>query len=66
MDRASRFIWELSCGERETDLFQNAIETLSLVIEQTEDLSIVTSGEHRYGNLLFYIWKPSDPNRETW
>ncbi len=55
MERASRFIWELSCGEKETELFKNAIETLAQVIERTEDLSLVTDGERRYGNLLFEI-----------
>lgn len=55
LSRASRFIWELSCGEKDAELFQNAIETLIQVIEQTEDLSIVTDGERRYGNLLFDI-----------
>ena len=55
MDRASRFIWELSCGARETELFKQAIETLAQVIEQTEDLSLVTDGERGYGNLLFEI-----------
>jgi hypothetical protein len=55
MDRASRFIWELSCGKKETELFQGAIETLTQVIEQTKDLSLVTDGERRYGNLLFEI-----------
>jgi len=55
MDRASRFIWELSCGKKETALFENAIATVFQVIEQTEDLSLVTDGERRYGNLLFDI-----------
>jgi transposase-like protein len=55
MDRASRFIWELKCGPRETDLFQQAMETLAQVIEQTDDLTLVTDGERRYGNLLFDI-----------
>jgi IS1 family transposase len=55
MDRASRFIWELSCGERETTLFENAMATLLQVIEKTDDLSLVTDGERRYGNLLFDI-----------
>ena len=57
MERASRFIWELSCGEKDTALFNKAIETLSLVIEQTDDLSLVTDGERRYGNILFDICK---------
>ena len=55
MDRASRFIWELECGPRETDLFKNAMQTLSQVIEQTEDLTLFTDGERRYGTLLFQI-----------
>jgi hypothetical protein len=55
MDRASRFIWELSCGERERSLFESAMQTLSQVIDQTGDLSLFTDGERRYGNLLFEI-----------
>lgn len=54
MDRASRFIWELSCGEKETELFQMAMEILAQVISQTDDFNI-TDGERRYGNLLFEI-----------
>ena len=52
-DRASRFLWELDCGKRDQSLFQQAIETLCDVIEQTGDVSLVTDGERRYGNLLF-------------
>lgn len=55
MDRASRFIWEMQCGEPNTDLFKQAIVTLGQVIEQTDDLSLFTDGERRYGNLLFEI-----------
>ena len=55
MDRASRFIWELRCGEQDSSLFKSAIETLALVIEQTDDLSLMTDGERRYGNQLFEI-----------
>ena len=55
MDRASRFIWELSCGQRERSLFESAMQTLSQVIDQTGDLSLFTDGERRYGNLLFEI-----------
>jgi hypothetical protein len=54
-DRASRFIWELKCGERDADLFKQAIATLAQVIDQTDDLSLFTDGERRYGNLLFDI-----------
>lgn len=55
MDRATRFIWELECGEKERGLFEAAMKTLSQVIEQTEDLTLLTDGERRYGNLLFEI-----------
>ena len=55
MDRASRFLWELSCGAKERRLFKSAMQILSKVIEQTGDLSLFTDGERRYGNLLFEI-----------
>jgi transposase-like protein/IS1 family transposase len=55
MERASRFIWEMKCGQRTRSLFQAAMETLQQVIEQTQDLTLVTDGERRYGNLLFEI-----------
>jgi|GEM_PF-1207054 len=54
-NRATRFIWELRCGERERELFEAAIQLLSQVTEQTEDLTLLTDGERRYGNLLFEI-----------
>ena len=46
---------ELRCGERDSSLFESAIETLASVIEQTDDLKLLTDGERRYGNLLFEI-----------
>ncbi|MBC8496069.1 MAG: IS1 family transposase [Chloroflexi bacterium] len=55
MDRASRFLWELSCGEKEHSLFEQAMKTLAQVVEQTADLTLLTDGERRYGNLLFEI-----------
>ncbi len=55
MDRASRFLWDLECGEREEGLFRHAVEILRDVIAQTDDLSLFTDGERRYGNLLFEI-----------
>jgi len=59
MERASRFIWELECGQRERSLFLGAMETLSRVIEQTQGLALVTDGERRYGNILFEICRQS-------
>ena len=55
MDRASRFLWALDCGPKDQKLFKKALKTLAHVIEQTNDLSLVTDGERRYGNLLFEI-----------
>ena len=55
MERASRFIWALECGQRERSLFEQAMVLLSQVIEQTEDLTLLTDGERRYGNILFEI-----------
>jgi len=55
MDRASRFIWELECGKKEKKLFQKVIKSLDKIARHTHDLSILTDGERRYGNLLFEI-----------
>lgn len=55
MERASRFLWELKCGTKDRQLFESAVNTLARVIEQTQDLSLVTDGERRYSNLLFEI-----------
>jgi transposase-like protein/IS1 family transposase len=55
MDRASRFIWDLSCGERDRALFEQAMQTLAQVVQHTNDLTLLTDGERRYGNVLFDI-----------
>ena len=55
MHRASRFIWQLDCGQKNTALFEAAIGVLFKVIAQTADLTLMTDGERRYGNLLFKI-----------
>jgi hypothetical protein len=55
MDRASRFIWELSCGTKDKVLFMSAIETLVTVVEQTNNLTLITDGERSYSNCLFQI-----------
>jgi hypothetical protein len=55
MERASRFIWEMSCGKKDEKLFLIAIKRLLLVIEQTQDITLLTDGERRYGNLLFEL-----------
>ena len=55
MDRASRFILDLSCGKKDKDLFMSAMEVLATVIKSTDDLSLVTDGERRYSKYLFQI-----------
>lgn len=55
MDRASRFIWELACGKKDRTLFFRAIQIVRMVIERTGDLTLITDGERRYGNILFEI-----------
>ena len=55
MERASRFIWALQCGKKDRSLFSFAIQVLSDVILRTGDVTLVTDGERRYGNLLFEV-----------
>ncbi len=55
MDRASRFLWELRCGQKNRKLFKKALGTLEKLVNQTQDLSLITDGERRYGNILFEI-----------
>lgn len=55
MERGSRFLWQLSCGRKDQELFKAALECLAQVIEKTGSLSLLTDGERRYGNLLFEI-----------
>ena len=55
MDRSSRFLWEMQCGRKNETLFKSALSVLVNVIDQTEDLTLFTDGERRYGNILFTI-----------
>ena len=55
MDRASRFIWALDCGPKDCKLFKKAIAALEQIVNRTNDLSLLTDGERRYGNLLFQV-----------
>ncbi len=70
MDRANRFIWTLECGKKNRHLFEQAIQTLEQIIQDSEDLTLLTDGERRYGNMLFEIcWelihngKPGRPKK---
>lgn len=55
MDRASRFIWDLSCGRKGRSLFEKATKTLAELVNQTEDVTLLTDGERRYEKILFEI-----------
>ncbi len=55
MDRGSRFLWELQCGKKDRKLFRKALGTLKQLIVRTKDISLLTDGERRYGNILFEI-----------
>lgn len=55
MERASRFIWELKCGSKNKELFTVTLENLIKVIRQTDDLTLLTDGESRYGKILFEL-----------
>jgi transposase-like protein len=55
MERATRFIWALGCGKKDRTLFYNALQLLRDVITRTGDVTLVTDGERRYGNILFEI-----------
>ena len=55
MDRATRFIWDMQCGRKNRKMFKKAIDCLSKVLDQAEELTLLTDGERRYGNLLFEI-----------
>jgi transposase-like protein len=55
MERGSRFLWELHCGRKDQQLFEAALSILASVIEQTADLTLLSDGERRYGNILFSI-----------
>jgi transposase-like protein len=55
MERSSRFLWELKCGRKDEKLFKSALGVLVQVIEKTGNLTLLSDGERRYGNLLFAI-----------
>ena len=55
MDRASRFIVEQRCGKKDAELFKAVMETVGQYIDKTEDLSFLSDGERRYGNMLFSL-----------
>jgi hypothetical protein len=55
MDRATRFLWEMHCGRKDRKLLKHAMRLLGEGIQQTGDVTLLTDGERRYGNLLFEL-----------
>jgi hypothetical protein len=55
MERGSRFIVEQKCGEKDAGLFKAVMEKVSQYIEKSDDLTFLSDGERRYGNMLFDI-----------
>jgi hypothetical protein len=53
--RATRFIRDMHCGRKDRKLFTNAMRLLCPVIEHTGNLTLLTDGERRSGNLLFEL-----------
>lgn len=55
MERASRFIVDQQCGKKDAELFKSVMVTVSQYIDQTDDLTFLSDGERRYGNMLFSL-----------
>jgi len=55
MERSSRFLWELDCGNKDEQLVEAALSLLCEVIQQTQDLTLLSDGERRYGKILFAV-----------
>jgi hypothetical protein len=54
IDQGMSLLWE-SRGPKDEKLFQQALKVLTKVIERSGEVTILTEGEHRYGNILFSI-----------
>jgi len=56
MDRATRFIWDMSCSKKTEKLFLKAIKKLAKIIKKDKDITHVTDGERRYSaTFLQYV-----------
>ena len=56
MERTSRFIIEQRCGEKNKDMFRSVMKTIADYIGQSDDVTFLSDGERRYGNLLFELY----------
>ncbi|MEO5371595.1 MAG: hypothetical protein H7833_16115 [Magnetococcus sp. DMHC-1] len=55
MERGSRFLADQKCGAKDADLFTAVMGTVCQFIDQTQDLTYLSDGERRYGNILFSL-----------
>lgn len=55
MDRSTRFLWSLECGKKDRRLFAKAMKRLVVLLEVSQEISLITDGERRYGSTLFEI-----------
>lgn len=55
IDRVSRFIADQKCGNRDASLFRSVVNTVCKLIDRTKELSFLSDGERRYGNILFEL-----------
>lgn len=55
MERASRFIIEQCCGQKDAQLFESVMKAVVAYIKQSDDVTFLSDGERRYGNTLFAL-----------
>lgn len=55
LERASRFVVEQRCGEKDEEMFRQVMGTVADYIRQSDDLTFLSDGERRYGNWLFEL-----------
>ncbi len=55
MDRATRLIWAAECGKKDRNLFLSAIQSLRDAIGCTDNVTRMTDGARRYGNIPFEV-----------
>lgn len=53
MERSSRYLLEMKCGEKEQALFTHVLK--ELLAYSADDISFFSDGERRYGNTLFEL-----------
>ena len=53
MERASQFIVDQRCGKKNAALFKSVMKTVCKYVDHAKDLTFLSDGERRYGNMLF-------------